>query len=353
MINAMVTDKFFGAGSTTPISSAYCIVLSRYLAYLQNQQTPWKESISKHPSFEELGNVTSIERIIPLLEQIEGLTGNSCFGLDIGKNMHPSDYGVFGYAMMNCQNLLCALKTAAQHKSILNQKLSADLTPDGDEFIYQLNINSNAKAVSILIELDFSTAFEFAQRLAGPGREEVVLNAVHFKHQPLGPRDRYTERFNCPVYFESNENRLRISKKVLDTPIYGANSKVLSALEDKIVSINRKQSQTLSFADQVAHHVKKNMRWELPSAQLTARAFNMSVSTLKNRLSAEQTNYQKVCDDVRYEHCKHLIEKGSIAIKEVAFELGFANASAFNRAFRRWTGKSPSEFKKTCALALQ
>ena len=145
-----------------------------------------------------------------------------------------------------------------------------------------------------------------------------------------------------------------IDKAVLDTPIYGANPKVLSFLEVKIghlVHYAKNDSEPLKH--QASRYVKKQLGGELPSAQIAARHFNMSLSTFKKRLHNEDSCYQHICDEVRYQYCREIMQRDSFAIKEIAFKLGFTNASAFNRAFKRWTGESPSRFKKRSCVKSQ
>lgn len=326
------------------LSSSYLVVLKRYLDLLHPKQSVRPDLAHLTDS---LDHTITIEQLQPTLRSIEEISGHACFGLDIGRHMHPSDYGIFGYAMMNCENLLCALKTAAEHKTILNQKLNADFIYEGDDIIYQVNCDLDSKDINILTELDFSTAYEFAKKLAGPHQQSSIkLSSVHFSHEALGPIKHYTDCFQCPVFFNEPHNRIRIKRKILETPIYGANPKVLSSLENKIIKITKHPLyESLNLSKEVAFYVRKSMSVEIPSAQDAARYFNMSLSSIKKRLAEENTSYQKICDEVRFSRCSELMKKENKAIKEIAIELGFANASAFNKAFKRWTGCSPSEYK--------
>mgnify|MGYP003631338870 CR=1 FL=1 len=342
MINTMASNI-----GTKPISGAYVVMLKRHLLRLQEQQLRTGKSSPVDISKEYPDQVIALERISPIIREIERLAGYASFGLDIGKLMHPSDYGIFGYAMMNCETLMCALRTACEHKNMLNREFNAEFISDNDLVVYKVNTALISKEIQILIELDFSSAFEFAQRLAGPHKDELKISSVHFTHPPLGPLEHYLMHFKCPVHFNSIENRIIIEKAVLDTPIYGANPKVLSVLEDKIGKMTRYAINTPNqLKHQVSRYVKEQLGGELSSAQAAAKNFNMSLSAFKKRLHLEGSCYQLICDEVRYRHCQELMQQDSLAMKEIAFELGFTNASAFNRAFKRWSGECPSFFKK-------
>lgn len=341
----MVRDYLSEGIPSHQVSSSYLTILNRHLSLVESE----KQRCA--PKFDH-SNVTlsytiDIDKIRPTLKRLEQHLGRANFGLDIGKQMHPSDYGIFGYAMMNCVSLYDALKTAAQHKAILNQKLFASFVEDQDFIYYQVNTDLSSKESQILIELDFSTALEFAKRLAGPSISgNIKLSSVHFSHKPLGPREQYEDYFGCPVYFEEANNRIVIRRENLEIPIYGANPKVLSALEDQIAKVASRYEGELRLSQRVAMYLRKHLRGELPSAKTAANDFYMSLSLFKKRLSEEGTGYKSICEEVRYKRCLELMNKDRTAIKEIAFELGFANASAFNRAFKRWTGTSPTEYKK-------
>lgn len=346
MISAMANNSGNPPQRSNSISRAYMVMLKRHLLRLQEQQ-PTGKAFYSYINNEYGENIIALERISPIILEIEQLAGYASFGLDIGKLVHPSDYGIFGYAMMNCETLMSALRSACEHKNLLNLEFKAEFISDNDLVIYKVNTPLSSKEIQILVELDFSSAVEFAQSLVGPHREEIKISSVHFAHPPLGPLEHYLTRFKCPVHFNAAKNQIVIDKEVLNTPIYGANPKVLSVLEDKIGNMTRCAIHAPSqLKHRVSRHVKVKLGDELPSAQAVAKNFNMSLSAFKKRLHVEGSCYQQICDEVRYRRCRELMQKDSLAIKEIAFELGFTNASAFNRAFKRWSGECPSYFKK-------
>ena len=345
MTSTVVKDDLSAGTPVHKVSSSYLTILNRHLSSIAPNSHKRKENLDKNVDSQSY--TIDIDEVSETLELIEKRLGRANFGLDIGQNMHPSDYGIFGYAMMNCESLYAALKTAAQHKSILNQKLYANFIEGSEDIYYQINTDLNTRDSHILIELDFSTAFEFAKKLAGPFiGGDVRLKAVYFSHKPLGPISHYEACFGCPVHFNAVHNQLVLNRSELDIPVYGANPKVLSALEDKILKVVSYYDNELMLSQRVAQYVSKKLEYELPSANKAASDFFMSVSLFKKRLSEEGTSYIRICDEVRLKKGRELIQKNKSNIKEIAFQLGFSNASAFNRAFKKWTGLSPSEYRK-------
>ena len=86
-------------------------------------------------------------------------------------------------------------------------------------------------------------------------------------------------------------------------------------------------------------------RDDLPGLQITAESVGLSDRALRRRLQHAGTNYQQIIDQVRSQRARVLLEDSSASIEYVALCLGFNDASNFRRAFKRWTGETPSQFR--------
>ncbi len=83
-----------------------------------------------------------------------------------------------------------------------------------------------------------------------------------------------------------------------------------------------------------------------PPIEATAGTLSMSVRTFQRRLAASGRTYKKLVDEVRLAEARRALAASKVPLKAIAFELGFAEQASFTRAFRRWTGQSPSEYRK-------
>ena len=331
-----------------PITSAYLVMLRRFQSVLHDENSPQAASLDAKPASEYVESTVAIKQLLPIFSELEKALGHRAFGIDIGRYMHPSDYGIFGYAMMNCPTIGLSLENAARLKSFRNQNMTASAYRTGGSFNYQINLLDADDALEILVELDLSTAFQFGKLLVGPHREHLLqLESVCFKHSPLGPVEIYEERFGCPVYFNQERYCATLAEEVTQLPVYGANPKILSTLERKIVTMmSRNQVEEQSLSDRVNTLLCSYPLDQLPTATQIAQNFNMSLSSLKKNLREEGSCYQGICEDVKKEKSFKLLMQKDLPIKAIAFELGFANPSAFNKAFKRWTGESPLGYRK-------
>jgi AraC-like DNA-binding protein len=157
--------------------------------------------------------------------------------------------------------------------------------------------------------------------------------------------EKYRRHFGCEVVFSAPMSRLYVESRDLDTPLPGANANLALYNDQLTLSIlaelKRSNLQSRVYARLIEF---------LPDAECSrekvARSLNMSESSLRQKLRAENTCYQVLLDKVRSEMAQNYLGDRGLTISETAFLLGFTDSSNFTRAFKRWLGKSPSEFKR-------
>jgi AraC-like DNA-binding protein len=159
------------------------------------------------------------------------------------------------------------------------------------------------------------------------------------------PRDTipYVRFFRCPVEFGAPVDALTFDKQVLDQPLPAANPELAQHNDGLIQRYLSKIGQ-----DTLVARVRGALVEQLgsdPSPVALSAALGMSARTLQRRLQEQGTSVVELLSEVRQElACAYLRDK-TYSITEIAFLLGFEDSSAFARAFRRWTGRSPSEYR--------
>jgi AraC-like DNA-binding protein len=281
-----------------------------------------------------------------LIQCIENTTGSLSFGLDIGDNIHPADYGIVGYIFMNSANLQQALNYSFRYKRVLNHALDGQFFQEGDYYHYQLNNSLATKNLAPLIELDMASGIQLARFLVGQDQcERVKIKAINFQHQPLAPLEKYHRIFKCPVRFGQAKSEIVVSKDVLNLPIRSANPQMLKMLLRKFERIEKEPFAQVSFGQLIHNYLIEHKAANLPSASQAAQDFRISPSSLKHYLKNEELNYSAICDSVRKDIAIKMVLDSETQIKEIYGCLNFASSSAFNRAFKRWTGLSPTQYR--------
>jgi AraC-like DNA-binding protein len=169
--------------------------------------------------------------------------------------------------------------------------------------------------------------------------------SVTLQRPDVGHIDEYIKVFNAPVTLGAERNALLFEKASLETQLPGDNVDLARA-NDKVAE------HYLESLDprKVASKVRELLVTLLPSGnsnqERIAQRLNRSLSTLQRQLSSEGTNYQQIRDDTRKRLAEEYINDQALSLSQIAYMLGFSDQSNFSRAFKRWTGTSPRNYRQ-------
>jgi AraC-like DNA-binding protein len=168
-------------------------------------------------------------------------------------------------------------------------------------------------------------------RLSGPRPAEV------------GPLERV---FRAPLTFGQERDELVAHRDFLERPIFLADPELLETLEQLAQKLLDRLFGTSALSNQVGVLLGKRLaRGEAIGVELVARQLSMSVRSLQGKLKAEGSSYQQLLDEVRHKLALSYLKRPETSICDVAFMLGYSDQSAFNHAFKRWTGATPRAFR--------
>jgi AraC-like DNA-binding protein len=184
-------------------------------------------------------------------------------------------------------------------------------------------------------------------RIATNHRYRLVR--VEFSH-PRPDNTREHERiFECPVAFDENDCRIVMTRAIWDTPRTGSDPALFSVLESHAKMLLDQLPNASDVMGRVRDAIDAELRGGSPRLESVARRLAMSPRTLQRRLTDEGVQFNDVLDQMRLRAAKTYLAKRDVASAEVAYLLGFAEQSSFNHAFKRWTGQTPTEFRRAVA----
>ena len=334
------------------VSQVYVSLFSNYLEQLKTKRPDLQCHKINLPATTNVSHeCVPLELVENFIASIVQTTNIKSLGLDIGENIHPSDYGIFGYAVMNCSTFAQAIKLVESNVVLLNQAFSVTLRECHKEMHFELESDVCEDIGRILIELQFASACQMAKLLAGPQQQsDIYMSEIRFKHSPLTDERRYQDVFNCPVLFNQDKNEIVMSKVILSQEVRSASPQILSMLMKKMQRLHDEMNNNVKLGQRVCSFLENSIASHgIPNANAVAQHFNMSLSTLKKRLNQEGLNYSSICDDVRRKLAIRKVVHSSDQLQSISMGLGFSNTSAFNRAFRRWTQATPAEYRRAHA----
>lgn len=289
-----------------------------------------------------------IDEAAPLLpiDQLEAFAAacaetakDPLFALAVANGVPRGGYGLVEFLWRAAATPRAALKEVLHFAPLVSAFISARLeSRDGGRARLVLDMplvldwrHSNEYLVAFYVrQLTENTA----------GRAQVRgIGLAHSKHAQAEAVER---TLGAPAHFSQTANWIEVDDGMLDLPHVGADTALIEAIRRTLEPALARSSRTLTFVERVRVAVDGSLA-ESGDVQAIARQMRMSSRTLQRRLADEGTSFRGVVDRARRDRAERLVGDPKVSLTEIAFLLGFADASAFTRAFRRWTGTAPQQ----------
>lgn len=292
-------------------------------------------------SFAALADRIPLHTAVALLDNAIEVTGDGAFALRAGVGMEPSDYGLFQLLTGSAPTLRASIQLATRYMPLINDGATLSLVVQGDQAIWQhkpLHRTCSSPAADDYLVAAFLACAQHMLGFAAPPLEVWMMQA-----QPdhLGSHEQV---FAATTHFGKHCNAIVLPRAALDLPLVTASAPMLRVLERYAQESPPRIKHSSPFLSRVRDSLLSHLERGAPLADI-AHGLNLSASSLQRRLRALGTSHSEVLDDLRQERAVQLIADLELNISEIAFRLGFAHRTAFHRAFRRWLGCSPSEYR--------
>ncbi len=283
--------------------------------------------------------------ISALWRELEKLIEDPCFGLKTADHWHPSHFGTIGYAMLASGSVRMGLERLMRYHRVVSDARFGELVddPEHDKLHVRLNWNEEepwtaAREDAALTYILSSCRLNFNKRL-DPRQVEMT----HSRYECLR---RYETFFNCRVRLNQPAPVLSFSTADVDKPLRSGDE-YLAHFHDKIMDDYVSRLSEVRLIRSVQKVLAARLTDGLVTVDSVARQLGMSTRKLQRELKLEGTTYQQLLDRTRKELAQRYVRDVSNDLTEVAFILGFADLSTFSRSFKRWTGQSPSRYRKS------
>jgi AraC-like DNA-binding protein len=278
-----------------------------------------------------------------ITELAAAITSDDTFGLHQGQNIEVSDLGILGFVMLHSKTIGQALAAYQKYNVVVCNAYNISWQAEGEDVILEMSYNHpHRHPARHCMEDMLSSLYHLMMRLSC---RTISLKEVQFTHLLSSEIDEYTSVLGITPQFDQNSSMIRMSKEILEYPILFADSKLLGTFEAIAEEAKLRFMQGRIFSDQLYTWIMKCMPISFPSLKDTARAFKMSVRSIQTRLKQENTTYQDIMNRVRTELAVGYLAKPEFKIGEVAYLLHFSEPSAFQSAFKKWTGVTPRQYR--------
>ncbi|GLQ88400.1 AraC family transcriptional regulator [Dyella flagellata] len=277
-----------------------------------------------------------------LLTNAVRLTCDPGIGYRIGLHSTITWHGMLGYGLMSCHSLRDALELWAAFLDLRMATFSLRLTErDGFALLLVHDLSPRAPmrfcAVDRLMIMTTRLCEQLAQRPL-PGME------IWYRGPEPLHYARYRKRI-AATRFETNLSLVRVPAEELDLPLANANASTLRSIKSQCERERARLRRSDDLVVRVMDLLQDHERIGYPSVQDAAKLLCMSSRTLKRKLQRLDLNFRGLVDDARKDAVLRDVLNPSLRMDEIALRSGYADPANLTRAFRRWTGESPSRYR--------
>ena len=266
------------------------------------------------------------------------------FPLTFGRHSQPASFSMAGYIAINSQTIGEAMDAFQTYQIAAGQ---------GGELSIERN-GENIDACYHPVDPGYtSTAMRSCAMLAANltlGRwlvgETYTPSYVGLTMSEPANIEAFNEFFQCPVNFAQPRDLLRFPVAIADTPIPHASLELLNLMIERAEKVIADSAGKETLAAQVARLLINSLMGQEPDKSFIAEQLGISQRTLQRRLAKENSSYQEVLDRTRHQLALDYLQQMQLTISDIAYLLGFTEPSAFYRAFKKWHGMTPGQYRE-------
>ncbi|WP_067703810.1 AraC family transcriptional regulator [Nocardia jejuensis] len=270
-------------------------------------------------------------------------------GLEVGRRYRITTFGIFGFACVSSPTLGEAIAFALRYLELSFTFCIPEARWQPGEFVARIHDERvPADVRRFLVERDVTAMHQMLCDLVG---HRLELMRAEFDYPAPSDTDQYLEIYGLLPRFEQPKNLLSIDPAVLEKPLPQANEHTWAmCLAQCRDLVSRRRART-GIAAEVRERLVPRGGVDgfavPPGIDVVARDLNMSTRTLRRHLDTAGTSYRQLLDEVRRALAEEMLTATPLSVSDVAIRLGYAEASTFIHAFKRWTGTTPSAYRRS------
>lgn len=277
-------------------------------------------------------------------------TGNPLIGLHAGEQVHFESIGIVGFTMQNSPDLYTAFERATYYNNIYSSLLAISLQSKKETVRVQFTplpvfVHTFPEAARQSVESSMAFAAKAAEKLSG---KRITPQLVRFGFPAPVRRllPAYEQVFGSILVFGEPESELLFATRDLQSPVVTYNQRLYQLLDVEAEKRLQARKDGQNFTGQVRQVIAGLLKGRYVGVEGVASALGTSVRTLQRKLQEEGQTFGQVLEAQQHAYAVAYLKESSLTIAEIGYLLGYAEPGVFTKAFKRWTGRSPSEFRQ-------
>lgn len=283
-----------------------------------------------------------VRNLVRLLGDLPGL------GLRVGCRYRASTFGIFGFAVLSCRTLRDVITFALRYWELSFAFNIPSVDYSGDEVRIELHDEAVPHDVRrFAVERDIAAMFTVMGELF---TVPMPVRRAEFRFPEPSYVDTYTEIFGIRPAFGARANASWIDGLLLDQPLPSADPETVARCEASCRELVTRRRARTGLPQEVRARLVR-LGGVDAGMDTIAGELHLSTRTLRRKLGEAGTSYRELLEEVREALAEELLATGALSVSDVAIRLGYAEATSFIHAFRRWKGTTPAVYAEALQMA--
>jgi AraC-like DNA-binding protein len=281
--------------------------------------------------------------IVRLWHAVAARVPDSELGLRYGAEVRMREFGLVGYTMACSRTVGAALQRLARYDRIISETLVVTLDAKDDATWVRVDVEPTLRSFRPAADFRLAALLSGCREIAAA---PIAPLTVQFPYRRPTDVRQYEKFYRAPLEFSALVTAFLLRNDDLARPVRLADEMLTGYLDRLAEQILTTLGGEATLRDRVREVLFAELSEGVPTLDRVGRHLGMSGRTLQRGLRLEGATFAGVLAQLRQDMARPLLRDGRLAVAEVAFLLGYQDPSAFQRAFRRWSGCSPRAFRR-------
>jgi AraC-like DNA-binding protein len=284
------------------------------------------------------------EQFERLLSAAAVATGDEAFGLHLAEHVSESAVDLLGHLAAHSPTMREAIEINARFIRLVMDEMVVSVRDEGDLFVVRYTFpRSTPRSDRMLADFLLGGVVRLARYFTGPS---TLPRFASFEHERPNDHREYERVFGNDLRFGQRVTSIAFDRDIADRRQIHQHPEFYSLLRAEAERLLDRIAPGARPTTRLREYLLAMPPSRIPEISRAARDLGMSERSLRRHLAAEGTSYRHLVQSALMASAGYLLRDPTRSIKETAAALGFAEAAAFHHAFKRWTGMSPSQFRR-------
>jgi AraC-like DNA-binding protein len=279
-----------------------------------------------------------------ILKEAARVTGDDCFGLHFAESFHPKNIGPLAYVALNSPTIGTGIQNVERYLHVWDSSAKWFFTTEGNRgYIRYVLSDVGVEPLRQSNEHGMTIVVNTLRMMVG---SQWAPLEVQFAHEAPERTTEHHRIFRAPVLFGCETNALVIELAFTQREVPAADQQLYQIMKQYLDQVLKDMPREDSLIGSIRKAIAESMRDGDPKLARVAKKLAMGPRTLQRRLREYGSDFKKLVEDTRQRFAVSYLKDRKNTLTEIAFLLGYSELSAFNRAFKRWTGSTPLDYQR-------